>query len=151
MLLFSWAVKSDPLQPHELQHTRSHCPSLCPRLCSNTCPLGHWCQSAISSFVTPYFSCPQSFPKSKLFTSRGQSIGVAASASIIPMNTQDWFPLGFTDLICLQYKGLSRCFSNITVQRLQFFYDQPSLWSNCCISCITTGQTTALTIWTFVA
>ena len=99
---FSCSVVSDSLQPHELQHTRSPCPSPTSRVHSNSRPLSQWCHPAISSSVVPFSSCPQSlpasgsFPMSKLFTSGGQSIGVSASASVLPMNTQDWSPLGWT-------------------------------------------------------
>ena len=102
---------------------------------SNSCPLSRWCHPTISSSVTSFSSCPQSFPASgsflmsQLFASGGQSIEASASASLLPMNFQGWFPLGLTGLI-LQSKGLSRVFSNITVQK-QFFSVQPSLWSNC--------------------
>ena len=110
---------SDSLQPHEQQHTRPPCPSLTPRIHPNPCPSSQWCHPAISSSVIPFSSCPQSFPASgsfpmsQLFASGGQSIG--ASASVLPMNTQDWSPLGWTSSISLQSKGLSRVFSNTTV------------------------------------
>ena len=99
-------------------------------------PLSRWCHPTISSSVIPFSSCPQSFaasesfPMSWLFTSDGQSIGVSASALVLPINIQDWFPLGWTGRISLQSKGLSRVFSNTTVQKHQFFGAQPSLWSN---------------------
>ena len=124
---FSHSVVSDSLQPHELPHTRPPCLSPTPWVYSNPCPLSRWCHPTISSFVIPFSSCPQSFPASQsfqmsqLFASSGQTIGVSASTSIPPMNTQDWFPLGWTGWISLQYKGLSRVFSNITVQKHQFF------------------------------
>ena len=111
------------------------CPSPSPGVCSNSCPLGWWCYPTFSSFVVP-FSCLHSFPASEsflvsqLFTSGGQSIGVSALATVLPMNIQDWFPLGLTGLISLQFKGLSRVFSNTTVQKHQFFKAKPSLWSN---------------------
>ena len=126
---------SDSLWPHGLQHTRLPCPSPSPGACSNSCPLSRWCHPTISSSVAP-FSCLQSFPASgpfavsQLFLSDGQSIGDSASASVVPMTIQDWFPLGLTGLISLQSKGLSRVFSNITVQKNQFLGIQPSLWSN---------------------
>ena len=132
-LLFSCSVVSDSLQPCGLQHTRLPCPLLSPRVCSNSCPLTWWCHPTISSSVTP-FSYPQSFPASgsfpvsQLFTLHGQSTG--ASASILPMNIQGWFPLGLTGLISLQSKGLSRVFSRGTIQKHQFFNTQLSLWSN---------------------
>ena len=130
-LLFSHWVVSNTLQPNGLQHARLPCPSPSPRVCSNSCPLRQWCHPTISSSVIP-FSRFQSFPASgsflmsQLFTSGGQSIG--ASASVLPMNIQDWFPLGFTGLISLLSKRLSRVFSSITVQKHQFFSAQPSLW-----------------------
>jgi len=107
-----------------------------PGACSNSCPLSQWCRPTISSSVVPFSSCLQSFPASgsfpmsQFFASGGQSIGVSASTSVLPMNTQDWFPLGWTGWISLQSKGLSRVFSNITVQKHQFFSTQLSLWSN---------------------
>ena len=132
---FSCSVMSDFLRPHGLQHTRLSCPSPTPRAYSNSCPSCQWCHPAISSSVVP-FSCPQSlpasgsFPKSQLFASADQSIGVSASASVLPMNMQDWFPLRWTGWISLQSKGLSRVFSNTTVQKHLFFGAQLSLWSN---------------------
>ena len=127
---FSCSVVSDSLQPHESQHTRPPCPSPTPGAYSNSCPLSWWCQPAISSSVVPLSSCSQSFPASgsfpmsQLFTWGGQRIGVSASASVLPMNTQDWSPLGWTGWISLQSKGLSRVFSNTTVQKHQFFSSQ---------------------------
>ena len=118
------------LQPHELQHARPPCPSPTPGVHPNSCPLSWWCHPIISSSVVPFSSCPQSFPasgafqKSQLFTSGGQSIGVSASASVLPMNTQDWSPSEWTGWISLQSKGLSRVFSNTTVQKHQFFSAQ---------------------------
>ena len=126
-LQFSRSVESDSLQPHGLQPTRLPCPSPTPRACSNSCPSSWWCHPIISSSVVPFFSCLQSFPAlrsfpvSQFFTSGGQSIGVSVSASVLPMNIQDWFPLGWTGLISLQSKGLSRVFSNTTVQKHRFF------------------------------
>ena len=123
------------LATHGLQHARLPCPPPSPGACSNSCPLNQWCYPTISSSVIP-FSCPLSFPESgsfpmcQLFTSGGKSIGASASASVLPMNIQDWFPLGWTDWISLQSKGLSRVFSNTTVQTHQFFGAQLSLWSN---------------------
>ena len=108
------------LRPHRLQHTRLPCPSPIPGACSNSCPSSWWCHPTISSSVIPFSSCLQSFltsgsfPMSQLFTSGGQSIGASASGSVLPMNIQDWFPLGLTSLISLQSKGLSRVFSNTT-------------------------------------
>ena len=123
---------SDSLWPHELQHARPPCPSLTPRVYSDSCPLSRWCHPAISSSVVPFSSCPQSlpasgsFPMSQLFTWGVQSAGVSASASVLPMNTQDWSPLGRTGWIFLQSKGLSRVFSNTIVQKHQFFGAQLS-------------------------
>ena len=120
------------LRPHGQQHTRLPCPSPSPRPCSNSCPLSQWCHPIILSSLVPFPSCLQpgpasgSFPVSQLFTWSGQNIGVSASASVLPMNTQDWSPLGWTGWISLQSKGLSRIFSNTTVQRHQFFGAQPS-------------------------
>ena len=128
------SVVSDSLQPYELQHTRLPCPSPAPGAWSNSCPSSWWYHSTISSSVIPFSSCLQSFPASvsfpmnHFFTSGGQSIG--ASASVLPMNIQDWSPLGWTVLISLQSKGLSRVFFNTTVQKHQFFHAQLSLWSN---------------------
>ena len=136
MLLFSRRVMSDSLWPHELQHIRLLCLSLSPIVCSNSCPVSWWYLPTISSSVTPFSSCPQSFlasgyfPMSQLFALNGQSIGASASASVLPMTIQGWFPLGLTGLISLQSKGLSRVFSNTTVWKHQFFGTQPSLWSN---------------------
>ena len=125
---------SSSLQPCGLQHARLPCPSPTPRACSNSCPYSWWCPPTISSSVVLFSSCPQSFPASgsflmsQFFTSGGQSIGV--SSSVLPMNIQDWFPLGWTGWISLQSKGLSRVFSSTTVQKHQFFGAQLSLWSN---------------------
>ena len=126
---------SDSLRPHELQHARPPCPSPTPGVYSNLCPLNRWYHPAISSSVVPFSSCPQSLPASgsftmsQLFAWGGQSIGVSALASVLPMNTQDWSPLGWTDWI-LQSRGLTRVFSNTTVQKHQFFGAQPSSQSN---------------------
>ena len=133
---FSRSVVSDSLRPHEPQHARPSCPSPTPRVYTDSCPLSQWCHPAISSSIIPFSSCPQSFPASgsfqmsQLFASGGQSIGVSASASVLPVNTQVWSPLGWTGWIFLQSKGLSRFFSNTTVQKHQFFCAQLSLWSN---------------------
>ena len=122
---FSRSVVSDSLQPHEPQHARPPCPSLTPGVHPNPCPSSRWCHPAISSSVIPFSSFPQSFPASgsfqmsQLFAWGGQSIGVSVSTSILPMNTQDW-SLGWTGWISLQSKGLSRVFSNTTVQKHQF-------------------------------
>ena len=130
---FSHLVVSDSLRPHELQHVRPPCPSPTPGVHPNPCPLSQWCHPTISSPVIPFSSCPQSFPASgslrmsQLFPSGGQSIGVSASTSVLPMTTQDWSPLGWTGWISLQSKGLSRVFSNTTVQKHQDFSTQLSL------------------------
>ena len=122
------------LQPDGWQQARFPCPSLSPAVCSNSCPSSQWCHPNISSSVIPFSSCLQffpasgSFPMSQFFTSGGQSIG--ASASVLPINSQGWFPFGLTGFISLLSKGLSRVFSNTTVQKRQFFGAQPSLWSN---------------------
>ena len=133
---FSRSVVSDSLWPHESQHARPPCPSQTPGVYSNTRPLSQWCHPAISSSVVPFSSFPQSlpasgsFPMSQLFASGGQSTGVSASASVLPMNTQGWSPLGWTGWISLQSKGLSRVFSNTIVQKHQFFSAQLSSQSN---------------------
>ena len=133
---FSHSVVSDSLWPHGPQHARPPCPSPTPRVHPNPCPLSQWCHSAISSSVVPFSSYPRSFPASgyfqmsQLFASGGQSIRVAASKSVLPMNIQDWSPLGWTGWISLQSKGLSRVFSSTTVQKHQFFSAQPSSQSN---------------------
>ena len=129
---FSHSVVSDSLQSHEPQHARPPCPSPTPGVHPNSCPLSRWCHPAISSSVIPFSSCPQSFPASgsfpmsQLFASGGQSVGVLALASVLPVNTQDWSPLEWTGWISLQSKGLSRVFST-TVQKHQFFGAQLSL------------------------
>ena len=127
---FSSVAQSCPtLWPHESQHTRPPCPSQTP-VYSNSCPSSRWCHPAISSSAVPFSSCPQflpasgSFQMTQLFAWGGQSIGVSASASVLPVNTQDWSPLGWTGWISLQSKGLSRVLSNTTVQKHQFFSTQ---------------------------
>ena len=133
---FSHSVVSSSLWPHESQHARPPCPSPTPGVYPNWCPSSWWWHPTISSSVVPFSSCPQSFPASgsfpmsQLFTWGGQSIGVSASASVLPINTQDWAPLGWTGWISLQSKGLSRVFSNTTVQKHQFFSAQLSSQSN---------------------
>ena len=133
---FSHSVVSDSLRPHESQHTRPPCPSPTPRVHLNSCPLSRWRHPAISSSVVPFSSCPQSlpasesFPMSQLFTWGGQSIGVSVLASSLPKKSQGWSPLEWTGWISLQSKGLSRVFSNTTVQKHQFFGAQPSSQSN---------------------
>ena len=134
---FSCSVVSHSLWPRGLQHTRPPCPSTTPEACSNSCSLSQWCHPTISSSVIPFSSCLQSFPASgsfpmsQFFPLCSQSTGVSASASVLPMNIQDWFPLGLIGLISLQSKGLSslRVFSSTTVWK-QFFGAQLSLWSN---------------------
>ena len=127
---FSCSVVFDSSQSHGLQYARPPCPSPTPGVYSNLCPLSWWCHPTISSSFIPVASCLQSFPASEsfpmshLFTSGGQSIGVSASTSVLPMNIQDLFPLGWTSWISLQSKGLSRVFSNITVQKHWFFCTQ---------------------------
>ena len=133
---FSCSFMSDSLRPHGLQHTRPPCPSPTPWVYSNSCPLSQWCHPTISSSVVPFSSSLQSFPASEsfqmsqFFASGGQSIGVSASASVLPMNAQDWSPLEWTGWMSLQSKGLSSALSNTTVQKHQFFSTQPSLWFN---------------------
>ena len=146
-LQFSHSVMSDSLRPHESQHARPPCPSPTPRVHPNSCPSSHWCHPAISSSVVPFSSCPQSlpasgsFPMSQLFASGGQSIGVSALASVLPMNAQDWSPSEWTGWISLQSKGLSRV-SNITVQKHQFNS------SNCCfLTCIQISQEAGQVVW----
>ena len=136
LLLFSRSVMSNPFWPHGLQHTRLPCPLLSPGAYSNSCPLNRWCHPTLLSSVIPFSSCPQSstasgsFPMSHLFVLiRWQKIGVSALASVLLMNIQDWFLLRWTGWISLQSKGLSRVFSNPTVQKHQFFSAQPSLQS----------------------
>ena len=130
---FILSVVSTSLWPHESQHARPPCPSLTPGVHPNSHPSSRWCHPVISSSVVPFSSCPQSlpasgsFPMSQLFAWNGQSIRVSASASVLPKNTQDWSPLGWTGWISLQSKGLSRVFSNTTVQKHQFFGAQLSL------------------------
>ena len=130
---FSSSVESNSLQPHEPRHARPPCPSPTAGVHPNSCPSSWWCHPTISSSVVPFSSCPQSFPASgsfqmsQLFASSGQSIAVSASTTIPPMNTQEWSPLGWTGWISLQCKGLSRVFSNTTIQKHQFCA-QPSFF-----------------------
>ena len=136
LVQFSHSVMSNSLWPHGLQHARPPCPSPTPGVYSNSCALSLWCHPTISSSFVPFSSCLQSFPASgsfqvsQFFASGGQSTGVSASASVLPMNIQDWFPLGWTGWISLQSKGLSRVFSKTTIQKHQFFSTQLSLESN---------------------
>ena len=153
---FSRSVLSDSLRLHESQHVRPPYPSPTPGVHSNSCPLSRWCHPAISSSVIPFSSCPQSlsasgsFQMGQLSASGGQSIGVSASTSVPPVNTQDWSPLGWTGWISLQSKGLSTVFFNTTVQKA------PTLWHSAFFIVqlshlyMTTGKTIALTSWTFV-
>ena len=149
---FSRSVVSDSLWPHEPQHTRLPCPSPTPSVHPNPCPLSWWCHSTISSSVVPFSSCLQSFPASgsfpvsQLFAS---GIGVSASTSVLPMNTQVWSPSGWTGWISFQSKGLSRVFSNTSVQKCQFCGAQLSL-VQLSHPYMTTGKTIALIRWTFV-
>ena len=130
---FSCSVMSDSLQPHGLQHARPPCPSPTPGVFSNSCPLSQWCHPTVLVSVVPFSSRLQSFPASgsfqmnQLFASGGQSIGVSASAAVLPTSILDWFPLGWTGLISLKSNGLSRVFSNTRVQKHQFFSTQLSL------------------------
>ena len=133
---FNCSVVSESLWPNEPQHARPPCLSPTPGVHPNPCPSSWWCHPAISSSVVPFSSCTQSlpgsesFPMSQIFTWGGQSIGVLASASVLPKNTQDWPPSEWTGWVSLQSKGLSRVFSNTTLQKHQFFGDQPSSQSN---------------------
>ena len=146
---------SDTLWPHGLQHARLPCPSPTPRACSNSCQLSRWCHPIISCSIVLFFSHLQSFPASgsfqmsQLFASGSQSIGVSASASVLPMNIQDWFSLGWTGWISLQSRGLSRVFSNTTVQKHQFF-SSAFFIVQLSKPYMTTGKTIALTWWNFV-
>ena len=129
---FSCSVVSDSLQPHELQHARPPCPSPTPGVYSNSCPLSWWCHPTISSSVVPFsllpsFPASESFPMSQFFALGSQSIRASTWASVLPMNIQDWFPLGLPGWISFESKGLSRVFSNTTVQKHQFFSAQFSL------------------------
>ena len=147
---------SDSLWPHGLQHTRLPCPSLSPGTCSNSCSLSWWCHPVISSSVAPFSFCPQScpasgsFPRSQFFPSGGQSIGVSASASVLPMNIQDWFPLGLTGWISLQSKRLSGVFSNTTVQKHPILRHSAFFIVQLSHLYMTTGKAIALTRWAFV-
>jgi len=134
-LLFSCSIMSDSLRSYVWQHSRPPCPSPSPEV-SNSCPLSWWCHPIVSSFITLFSSCLHSFqasgsfPMNWPFTSGGWRTGVSASASVLPVNMQDWSPLELTGLIPLLYNGLSRVFSNTTVQKHQFFGARPSLWWN---------------------
>ena len=152
---FSRSVVPNSLQPHKSQHARPTCPSPTPGVHPNSCPLSRWCHPTISSSVVPFSSCPQSFPASgsfqmsQLFAWGGQSTGVSTLASFLTKKFQGWSPSEWTGWISLQSKGLSRVFSNTTVQKHQFLSTQLSAQSNSHLY-MTTGQTIALTRWTFV-
>ena len=151
---FSHSTVSNSLRPHGLKHARPPCPSPTPGVYSYLCPLSRWCHPTILSCVIPFsshlrsFPASGSFPKSQFFASGGQSIEVSASTSVLPVNIQDWFPLGWTGLTSLQSKGLSRVFSSTSVQNHQFFGTRLSLWST--LTSIH-EKTIALTRWTFVS
>ena len=136
LVQFSHLVVSDSLWSHGLQHVKLPCPSSTLGACPNSCPLSQWCHPTISSSIIPISSCLQSWPASgsflmiQLFALGGQNIGASASGSVLPMNIQDWFPLGLTGLISFQSKGLTSVFPNTTVHKHQFFSAQLSLWSN---------------------
>ena len=144
------------LQPHGLQRAKLPCPSLFPKVCSNSYPLSPWCHPTISFSVFPFFSCLQSFPASgsfpmsQFFASCGHSIGASALVSVLPMNTQDWSPLGWTDLISLYFRGLSRVLSNTTVQSKASILRRSAFFMVSHPYMIT-GKTIALTRWTFVS
>ena len=153
---FSCSVVSGSLRPQESQHARPPYPSSTPGVHSDSCPSSQWCHPAISSWVVPFSSCPQSlpasqsFPMNQLFTWGGQSIGVSALASFLPKNTQDWSPSEWTDWISLQSKGFSRVFSNTIVQKHQFFGSSAFFTVQLSHPYMTTGKTITLTRWTFV-
>ena len=153
---FSLSVMSDSLRPHEPQHARLPCPSSTPGVHSNPYPLSRWCHPTIPSSVVPYSFCPQSFPvsgafpMSQLFAWGGQNIGVSDSTSVLPMNTQDWFPLGWTGWISLQSKGLSSLLQHRSSKH-QFFCTQPCLWPNSSHQYRTTEKIITLTIRTFLS
>ena len=154
LLLFSCPVVSDPLWSHGLQYIRLLCPPLFPRFSSISCPLSQWCFLTISFFATLFRyiqSFPGSFPMSQPFASGGQSTGASASTSVLPMNIQDWFPLGLSGLISLQSRGLSSIFSSTTIQKHQFFCAQPSLWFNSHIPEWLLTKNISLTIQTSVS
>ena len=152
---FSRSVVSDSLQPLELQHTRPPCPSATPRVYPNSCPLSRWCHPTISSSVVPFF-CPQPFPASgsfqmsQLFASGGQSTGVSASASVRPVNTQDWSPLGWTGWISLQSNGLFKSLLQHHSFKASILWCSAFLVVQLSHPYMTTGKTIALTRWTFV-
>ena len=154
--MFSCSVMSDSFAIQGLlQHARLPCPLLSSRVCSNSCPLNWWCHPTISSPVTTFSSClqsfpaPGSFPMSQFFVSGGQSIRALASASVFPMNIQSWFPLGLTGLSSLQFKGLSKVFCNTTIQNISSSA-LSLLYVHFLHPYLTTGKTITLTRWTFV-
>ena len=148
---------SDSLRPYELLHNRLPCPLLFSRVCSNSCPFSRWCHPTTSSSVISFscslqsFPASGSFPVSPLFASGGWSIGASASASVLPMNIQGWFPLGLTGLIFLQSTGLSRVFSSITIWKRQFFWHLPFFMVQISHPYMTTRKAIVLAIWTFVS
>ena len=154
---FSRSVVSDSLRSHEPPHARPPCPSPTLRVHPNPCPLSPWWHPTISSSVVPFSSRLQSFPASgsfqmrQFFASGGHSTGVSALTSILPMNTQDWFPLGLTGCISLLSKGLSRIFSNTTVQKHQIVQHSGLFIVQLSHPCMTTGKILALTRWIFLA
>ena len=147
---------SDSLRPHELQHARLLCPSLSPWVCSNSDPVSQWCHPTISPSVAPFSSCPQSFPASgsfpvnQFFASGGQSIRASASASVLPMSIQDWFPLGLTGLISLLLEGLSKRFCQHCSSKASVFWLSAFFMVQLSHPYMTTGKIIALTVWTFV-
>ena len=153
--MFSHSLVPDFLWPHGLKHARPPCPSPAPQACSNSCPSSRWCHLAISFSVVPFSSCLQSFPASgsslmsQLFSSGGQTIGVSASASVLPINIQGWFPLGLTGLISLHSNGLKSLLQHHSSKH-QFFSTHPSSWSNSHIHKWLLEKIIALTIWTSV-
>ena len=153
---FSHSVISDSLWSHGLQHARLPCPSPTPGACSNSCTLNWWCHPTISSSVIPFSSCPRSFPaswsfsKSQFFASGGQIIGVSASASVLPMNIQDWFPLGLTDLISLQVWGTHKSLLQHHSSKASILQCPTFFMAQLSYPYMTTGKTIALTRWTFV-
>ena len=153
---FSYSVVSDSLRPHELQHARPPCPSPTPGVHPNPRPLSWWCHPTISSSVIPFSSCPQSFPASgsfpvsQLFASGGQSIGVSASTSVLPMNTQDWSPLEWTGWISLQSRGLSKSLLQHHSSKASILQCSAFFIVQLSHPYMTTGKTIALTRWTFV-
>ena len=156
-LLFTHSVMSNSLWPHGLQHTRLPCPSPSPGACSNSCPLSQWCHPTISSSVVPFSSCLQSFPASgsfqmsQFFTSGGQSIGASASASVLLMNIQDWFPLGWTGLISLQSKGTLKSLLQHYSSKASILQHSAFFMAQLSHPYMTTGKTIALTRRTFIS